>query len=173
MSEAWNFYRSIEIPNFPAHKWPSQHYPWVSLTHADSLCKGFQQEKLSGNKVAPNKWYQEYVLAGWCNKEVKSCNGWLLSVVSVIFVPQHVLVLWRSIPLMPVFTSWEQKQGCIKEFLSAPSLSGWRSVLVAGGIHPQGEHPHWGSAPSPETEVESQAQRCFLVKVNRFPTFPH
>lgn len=52
---------------------------------------------------------------------------------------------------MPVFTSQEQKQGCTKEFLSAPSLSGRGSVLVDGGMHAQGKHPHRGSTPGPET----------------------
>lgn len=52
---------------------------------------------------------------------------------------------------MPVFMSQEQKQGCIKELLSAPSLSGRGSELVDGAMHPQGEHPHQGSTPGPET----------------------
>lgn len=65
----------------------------VSLTHAHLFCKKFQWEKLSEYKVALNKWYQEYVLVGQCGGEVKSCHGCLVSVVSMIFVPQHVLVL--------------------------------------------------------------------------------
>lgn len=44
MSEAWNFFKSIKIPNFPAHKLPSQYCLWASLTHDDSFCKRFQWE---------------------------------------------------------------------------------------------------------------------------------
>lgn len=143
--------RSIKIPDFPAHKLPSQHYLWASLTHAYLFCKKFQWEKLLENKVALNKWYQEYVLVGRYGREVKSCHGCLVSVGSMIFVPQHVLVLWWSTLLTPVFKSWEQKQGLHKGAPCCPfpfrvwvSTGSWRYV-------PQGKHPQWSSTSGPET----------------------